>query len=75
MSHWLPPQNRKVRQISLSHYAVTEKTGLEVTLWTCIRKVLGMNLGQGAGYPDRDFSWFLVVFLNPYRKMLVYYLD
>jgi hypothetical protein len=46
----------------------TKCVAVAVTLQTCIREVLGLNLGRNTGYPDR-------VFLSPSNKLPRYCLD
>jgi hypothetical protein len=44
----------------------TEQVDPAVMLYTCIREVLGSNLGPDIGYPDWRFSWVLQSFqANP----------
>jgi hypothetical protein len=45
----------------------TEQASIAATPETCIRKVLGSNLGWITGYPDREFSWFSLATRSKFR--------
>jgi hypothetical protein len=38
---------------------------MTILVWACVREMTGSDLGQGRGYPD----WFFAFFLIPSKKI------